>query len=163
MQGLAMGQNYQYAAIAHAPSPYYPVQAPVPGPYAPATPYSSSYVTNSQGYPVNAANGLVRSEHNVVILKNLDPKITEHELRQIAFEKTISPISLDIKPSSDGKKRTSAIATFRNHKDAKRVAEHFRKRDVHVLHRVIRADIGKDSSPRSAVQPIVVNGSTEEA
>jgi len=159
MQSLGVGQAY-YPTVVPPPTSYYPVQPSATAPYGQPAHYPPGYVTNSQGYPVNASNGLVRSEHNVVILKNLDPEVTEQEL-QAVLGKTVSPISLEIKRSSDSKKRScSAMATFRSHKEAKRVAEHFRKREIHVRKRVIKADIGKDSSPRSAVQPPVVNGST---
>jgi RNA recognition motif-containing protein len=119
-------------------------------------------VINSQGYPVNATNGLVRSEHNTVILKNLDPEVTEQEL-QAALGKTACPVTMDIRRSPESKKRViSAIVTFRSHKEAKRVAEHFRKREIYIRKKAIKAEIGKDSSPRSPVQPTVVNGSTAD-
>lgn len=159
MQSLTMNHSY-YPAVAPASIPYYSMQPPAAPSYGHSAQYQPGYVTNSQGYPVNAANGLVRAEHNVVILKNLDPDVTEPEL-QAVLGKTVSPVSLNIMRSPDPKKRSiSATAVFRSHKEAKRVAEHFRQRQIHVRKRPIRADIAKDSSPRSALQPPVVNGST---
>ncbi|KIW08919.1 uncharacterized protein PV09_00837 [Verruconis gallopava] len=158
-QSMGLSRPY-YAPVEPVPAPYYAVQSPQAPAYVPATQPPANYVTNSHGYPVNTTNGVVQSEHNVIILKNLDPDITEQEL-YIVLGKTVSPTSLDIKRTSDSKKKSiSAVATYNSYKDVKRVCEHFRGRNIHVRKRVVKAEIGKDSSPRSAVQPAVVNGST---
>lgn len=156
MQSPSMGTNYGAAS-----TPYCTIKQPSPAAqYSPNVQYQTNYVQNSQGYPVNATNGLVQSEHTKVIFKNLVSSVTDEELLE-NMPKSTAPIGLHVRRSSDSQKRTTtAIGTFSCHKDAKRVIDHFRKKKIHIRHREVNATMAKDSSPRSTMQPTVVNGST---
>lgn len=144
--GYVVAPQDYYASAAYASPPYHYAHHPLPVSYEPVQPYPPGYVPNGNGLPVNASHGVVQKEYKVVIFKNLDPEITSDELRY-KMRKTVEPARLTVKPPLEGKRHTTAIATFNNYKEVKEVVEYFKRKDVQFKGRRLTAQIGKDSDP----------------